>query len=123
MIFITHDFLEAVKMGDHIAIMKDGEFVQVGTPEDVVAHPADDYVRDFTEDVPRYKVLTARSVMKAGAGASINGLKRVPVDTRLDELIPLTATSDEPLAVVDTNGRLLGTVDRTAVMLALGGKI
>ncbi len=122
MIFITHDFLEAIKMGDRIAIMKDGEFVQVGTPEDVVANPADDYVRDFTEDVPRYKVLTARSVMKAGAGASINGLKRVAADTRLDELIPLTATSDAPLAVVDADGRPLGTIDRTAVMLALGGK-
>ncbi len=121
MIFITHDFLEAIKMGDRIAIMKDGEFVQTDTPEAVVTHPADDYVRDFTEDVPRYKVLTARSVMKAGAGESINGLKRVPADTLLDALIPLTATSDTPLAVVDADGRLLGTIDRTAVMLALGG--
>ena len=51
MIFITHDFLEAIKMGDHIAIMKDGEFSQIGTSEELVAHPADDYVRDFTEDV------------------------------------------------------------------------
>ena len=122
MIFITHDFSEAIKMGDRIAIMKDGEFVQIGTPEDVVANPADDYVRDFTEDVPRYKVLTARSVMKAAAGASVNGLRRVPADTLLDELIPLTATSDEALAVIDADGALLGTIDRTAVMLALGGK-
>ncbi len=121
MIFITHDFLEAIKMGERIAIIKDGEFVQIDTPEAVVAHPADDYVRDFTEDVPRYKVLTARSVMKAGAGESTNGLKRVPADMRLDALIPLTASSDEPLAVVDADGRTLGTIDRTAVMLALGG--
>ncbi len=64
MIFITHDFLEALKMGDHIAIMKDGEFVQIGTPEKVVLHPIDDYVKDFTEDVPRYKVLTAGAIMK-----------------------------------------------------------
>ncbi len=64
MIFITHDFLEALKMGDHIAIMKDGEFVQVGTPEEVVLHPIDDYVKDFTKDVPRYKVLTAGAIMK-----------------------------------------------------------
>ena len=63
MVFITHDFLEALKVGDRVAIMKDGEFVQVGTPEEVVSAPADDYVRDFTRDVPRSKVLTARSVM------------------------------------------------------------
>ena len=91
-------------------------------PQDVPRNPAaaDEYVRDFSEDMPRHKVMTARSVMKAGAGESINGLKRVPVDTRLDALIPLTATSDQPLAVVDADGRPLGTIDRTAVMLALG---
>ena len=57
MIFITHDLAEALKLGDRIAIMKDGRFVQVGTPEEVVAHPADDYVADFTRDVPRAHVL------------------------------------------------------------------
>ena len=65
MVFITHDFLEALKVGDRVAIMKDGEFVQVGTPEELVSNPIDDYVRDFTRDVPRSKVLTARSVMTA----------------------------------------------------------
>ena len=64
MIFITHDLMEALKLGDRIAIMKDGKFVQVGTPEEVVAHPADDYVADFTKDVPRAHVLTARSIMQ-----------------------------------------------------------
>ena len=65
MVFITHDFLEAIKMGDHIAIMKDGELVQIGTPEEIVANPVDDYVRDFSEDVPRHKVLTVNSIMDA----------------------------------------------------------
>ena len=64
MIFITHDLAEALKLGDRIAIMKDGDFVQVGTPEEVVAHPADDYVADFTKDVPRAHVLTARAIMR-----------------------------------------------------------
>ena len=63
MVFITHDFLEALKVGDRVAIMKDGEFVQTGTPEELVSNPINDYVRDFTRDVPRSKVLTARSVM------------------------------------------------------------
>ncbi len=63
-IFITHDFLEALKMGDRIAIMKGGEFIQIGKPDDLVLRPADDYVRKFTEDVPRAKVLTAKTIMK-----------------------------------------------------------
>ena len=60
--------------------------------------------------------------MTTGAGESTNGLKHVAADMRLDELIPLTATSDAPLAVIDADGRPLGTIDRTAVLLALGGK-
>jgi glycine betaine/proline transport system ATP-binding protein len=61
-LFITHDFLEAVKLGDHIAIMKDGAIVQVGTPVDLVMHPANDYVREFTKDVPKANVLTAAAI-------------------------------------------------------------
>ncbi|MEE9123182.1 MAG: glycine betaine/L-proline ABC transporter ATP-binding protein [candidate division NC10 bacterium] len=175
MIFITHDFLEALKMGDHIAIMKDGEFVQIGTPQEVVLHPIDDYVKDFTEDVPRYKVLTAGAIMnecqvvvrdtddvktvlcllrekgretafvnKEGGAflgtvsikditqASEQGSGQVstllvshsPVvfpHTTLDELIPMTATTDRSIPVVDDADRLLGTIDRTTVMLALAG--
>ena len=68
MIFITHDLAEALKLGDRIAIMKDGRFVQIGTPEEVVAHPADDYVADFTRDVPRAHVLTARTIMRSTNG-------------------------------------------------------
>ena len=68
MVFITHDFLEALKVGDRVAIMKDGEFVQIGSPEELVSNPVNDYVRDFTRDVPRSKVLTARSVMTPPPG-------------------------------------------------------
>ncbi len=105
MIFITHDFLEAIKMGDNIAIMKDGEFAQVGTSEELVAHPADDYVRDFTEDVPRYKVLTAGTVMhdpaclvSAGEGVSEARAK-------------LQASGADIAFVVDDNGAFRGTLD------------
>ncbi|RMF01192.1 MAG: glycine betaine/L-proline ABC transporter ATP-binding protein [Chloroflexi bacterium] len=63
-IFITHDFLEAVKLGDRIAIMKDGQVVQIGTPAQVVMNPATDYVREFTKDVPRSRVITAQNVMQ-----------------------------------------------------------
>jgi glycine betaine/proline transport system ATP-binding protein len=62
-LFITHDFLEAVKLGDRIAIMKDGKIVQIGTPIDVVMNPANTYVREFTKDVPKANVLTAAAIL------------------------------------------------------------
>ena len=65
-VFITHDFAEALRLGDRIAIMKDGSFDQVGTPEEIITQPATDYVREFTNDIPRAKVLGVRSVAVAG---------------------------------------------------------
>jgi glycine betaine/proline transport system ATP-binding protein len=70
MVFITHDLAEALKLGDRILIMRDGEIVQVGTPDEVVGAPADDYVRDFVSDVPRSHVLTLKWVMRDPEGAS-----------------------------------------------------
>ena len=105
MIFITHDFLEAIKMGDHIAIMKDGEISQIGTPEEIVANPIDDYVREFTEDVPRYKVLSVGKIMRAASDAvTANGAQRVSEDAKLDSLIDIVIAADGPLAVVDQQG-------------------
>ncbi len=63
-IFITHDLDEALKLGDRIAIMKDGVIVQIGTPEDILTNPADDYVREFVQDVNRVKVVTAATIMR-----------------------------------------------------------
>jgi glycine betaine/proline transport system ATP-binding protein len=117
MIFITHDLLEALKLGDRIAIMKDGQFVQVGTPEEVVARPADDYVADFTRDVPRAHVLTARSIMKPADGSSADGPVVAPT-TVVQDLIPMVADGDRVIRVVDGE-TVLGVVDRAAVMGAL----
>jgi glycine betaine/proline transport system ATP-binding protein len=119
MIFITHDLLEALKLGDRIAIMKDGHFVQVGTPEEVVAHPADAYVADFTRDVPRTHVLTARTIMSpvpAEDGRTYGA--DIQADTIVQELIPIVANSDALLRVVDGD-LVIGVVDRGAVMAAL----
>lgn len=66
-LFITHDLLEALKLGDRIAIMKDGEIIQMGTPEEIVSQPTDDYVSEFVKDVPRGRVITARSIMEEPA--------------------------------------------------------
>ena len=65
MVFITHDFDEAIRLADRIAIMKDGEIIQIGTPEELVVHPATDYVAEFTRDVQRAKVMSAASLMPA----------------------------------------------------------
>jgi len=117
MIFITHDLLEALKLGDRIAIMKDGQFVQVGTPEEVVARPANDYVADFTRDVPRAHVLTARSIMRPVDGTSADGPAVAPT-TVVQDLIPMVADGDRVIRVVDGD-TVLGVVDRAAVMGAL----
>jgi glycine betaine/proline transport system ATP-binding protein len=118
MIFITHDLMEALKLGDRIAIMKDGHFVQVGTPEEIVAHPADDYVADFTKDVPRAHVLTARSIMRvAGADGQGDG-PVVQAGTVVQDLIPMVASAGAVIRVVDGD-TVIGLVDRDAVMASL----
>jgi glycine betaine/proline transport system ATP-binding protein len=119
MIFITHDLMEALKLGDRIAIMKDGAFVQIGTPEEVVSRPADDYVADFIRDVPRAHVLTARTIMAPmadGDGRQYAG--DVEAGTVVQDLLPMVVKTDLPLRVVD-GSKTIGIVDRAAVLEAL----
>jgi glycine betaine/proline transport system ATP-binding protein len=117
-VFITHDLQEALKLGDQIAIMRDGRFVQVDTPEALVANPADDYVRDFVRDVPRSHVLTAGGIMNpSDAGERTEGSVRGT--TPVSELLPIVVATDLPVAVVDEHGTVCGTVDRLAVLRAL----
>ena len=118
MVFITHDLAEALKLGDRIAIMKDGRFVQVGTPEDVVAHPADDYVADFTKDVPRAHVLTARAIMTPVNGGPPAEGPTVSAETVVQELIPIVAEADRTIRIMEGDV-CIGVVDRGAVMRAL----
>ncbi|HEX6843998.1 MAG TPA: glycine betaine/L-proline ABC transporter ATP-binding protein [Actinomycetota bacterium] len=118
MIFITHDLSEALKLGDRIAIMKDGKFVQVGTPEEVVAKPADDYVADFTKDVPRAHVLTARSIMTPANGGTPREGPTVSADAVVQSLIPMVAEHDRQIRVMEGE-TVVGVVDRAAVIRAL----
>ncbi len=97
MVFITHDFLEAIKMGDHIMIMKDGAISQMGTPEEIVANPVDKYVADFTEDVPRYKVLSAGKVMRPTKRKSLKeGEPFADESAKIDSLIDIVTETDDP---------------------------
>ena len=112
-IFITHDFAEALRLGDRIAIMKDGSFDQVGTPEEIVSNPATPYVREFVNDVPRAKVLSVRSVTVSGSAPS--GARTVRDDARIESIIPMLLEQDEPISVVDKNGSSIGVVNRSNV--------
>ena len=117
-IFITHDFLEAIKLGNRIAIMKDGAIVQIGTPQEIVARPVNDYVREFTQDVPRAKVLTAETIMFPPAGTASAG-ETVPHDWTLEQLIPVVLRTDQTLHVVDGAGNRIGALDRQTVLAAM----
>jgi glycine betaine/proline transport system ATP-binding protein len=115
MIFITHDLQEALKLGDRILIMRDGEGVQIGTPDEVVANPCDDYVRDFVSDVPRGQVLTLRWVMRdARPGESLDGPVMEP-NTIVGVAARRVLDSEDPVRVME-DGRLLGVVDRESIL-------
>ena len=124
LIFITHDFLEAIKMGDKIAIMKDGQISQIGTPEEIVANPIDKYVRDFTEDVPRYKVLSAGKIMRTTIQKSIpKGFDPILDTAKIDSLIDICADTDIALPVTCSNsGEILGEIDRSIIMKAMNAR-
>ena len=114
MVFITHDLAEALRLGDRIAIMRDGAIVQLGTPEEVVGSPADDYVANFVRDVPRSHVLTLRWVMRDPRAGEEDG-PRLDVTTTVRDAIPVLAASERPVCATD-GGRVVGVVDREAVL-------
>jgi glycine betaine/proline transport system ATP-binding protein len=110
MVFITHDLQEALKLGDRILIMRDGEVVQIGTPDEVVAAPADDYVQDFVSDVPRSHVLTLRWVMRDPRPDEPLDGPAMPQDTVVKEAARNALGTDHPVRVMDGD-RMVGVVD------------
>ena len=117
-VFITHDLQEALKLGDRIAIMRDGELVQVGTPEEVVGRPANAYVADFTSDVARTTGLTARWLVRdAFPDERTDGPTTEP-GTVLAQILPMLAASTAPVRVVEGD-TLLGYVGRDDVLRAI----
>lgn len=117
-VFITHDFAEAIKLGDRIAIMKDGEFDQIGTAAELITAPATDYVSEFTKDIPKEKVLTAGDVMHSADGVEPHS--RVAAAETIESILPALLVDPRPLAVVDGTGREVGVIDRAAVAKVLG---
>jgi glycine betaine/proline transport system ATP-binding protein len=120
-VFITHDLDEAVRIGNRIAIMRDGKMVQIGTPEEIVMHPADDYVADFVAGISRLKVVHARAVMQpveahvARHGPLPSSAPRVSGSETLSRLITLAIEDDSPILVSEKD-RDVGVITRADLL-------
>ena len=116
-VFITHDFLEALRISDRIAIMKDGKVVQIGTPTELVLNPADDYVREFTRDVPRVRVITAGEVARSEPSTD-DTMPVVDGHDTLEDIMPLVSDHPEGLRV-KRDGQIIGIVSASDIVNAL----
>ncbi|GHI08978.1 glycine/betaine ABC transporter ATP-binding protein [Streptomyces cellostaticus] len=121
-VVITHDLNEAMRLGDRIAVMRDGRIVQTGTAEDILLRPANDYVASFIQDVDRSRVLTAAAVMDTEvSGDEANcGCETATPDTPFAELCAISARLTHPVAVLDADRALVGVVPRQRLVGFLG---
>ena len=126
-VFITHDLDEAIRLGDHIAIMKDGRLVQIGTPEDIVTNPKDDYVADFVAGISRLKLVYAHTVMqsfdayRANGGEDLEGAPTASPGVDLDHLVNLACDTDKPILIVE-DGKAIGVVTKRALLRGIQGR-
>ena len=129
-LFITYDLDEAIRMGTRIAIMKDGEIVQTGTPEEIVTQPADDYVADFVAGISKLKLIFAHTVMKPVAAYERNGVKLPPLDAcpqagpedNLDVLVSLAVDQDNPIVII-SDGKAVGVVTKDSLLHGIKGEV
>ena len=124
-VFITHDLDEAVRVGHRIAIMRDGKVIQVGTPEEIVVSPADNYVADFVKGISRLKVVQAKSIMQpvesfeTRNGKLPNDLEAVAESDLLSKLIETSATNDKPIIVHDSQNQIVGVISQSVLLKAV----
>lgn len=119
-LFVTHDFDEAIRLGDRIAIMKDGEIIQVGTPEDLVLHPATSYVAEFTRDVARAKVMSAGRLMRPVVAGAVYG-RHVNFSDKIASFAADIVMAKTPFGVLEGSGSLVGEITPEAVIDLLAG--
>ena len=120
-LFVTHDFDEALRLADRIAIMKDGVIEQLDTPDNIVLNPATEYVRKFTEEVPREKVLKIESVMDTvDSSEEISELK-VQKDAIIETVAEAVLMERKPVTVLDKNDNVVGTLHASRVISVLFG--
>lgn len=123
-LFITHDLDEAIRIGHRIAIMKDGVIVQIGTPEEIVMNPADDYVREFVQGISKLKLVKAHSILEPleSYQGSLDGAPRADEEADLDQLIDHAVGTDFPV-VITANGEDIGIVTKPRLLRGIqGGK-
>ncbi len=127
-VFITHDFDEAIRLADRIAIMKDGEIIQVDTPEGLVLAPATEYVGEFTRHIPRDKVLTVGAVMAplerqipTGAAAATD-MVPIPVRATIADVAERIVDTQRPIPVIGDDGAIVGDIDKAAIIDVLIGR-
>ena len=124
-VFITHDLDEAVKVGHRIAIMRDGMVIQVGTPEEIVMNPKDDYVADFVKGISRLEVVKAKSIMKSidqftqENGAIPNVAVRMDENDDLSSLIEHSVSSNKPIVICNKEGSELGVVTQKDLLVSI----
>ena len=121
--FVTHDFDEALRLADRIAIMKDGIIEQLDTPANIVLNPATEYVRKFTQEVPREKVLKIESVMEpVGDNKNLSDLK-VSKDVIIETVAEKILAQEKPVSVIDFDNKVVGVVKPSKVIhTVFGGK-
>ncbi len=117
-VFITHDFLEALRLADRIAIMKDGRIVQIGTPAEIVMNPASDYVAEFTRDVPRIKILTVGEIVEPATNGIDRSTSVLPSRT-LESIIPRFNDNVQKIAVINEKSELQGHVTPLGIVKAM----
>ena len=124
-VFITHDLDEAVKVGHRIAIMRDGMVIQVGTPEEIVMNPEDDYVADFVKGISRLEVVKAKSIMRP-VGEFIQKNGAIPKDAikmnendDLSSLIEHSVAEDKPIVICDKKGSKLGVISQKELLISI----
>ncbi len=123
-LFITHDLDEAIRIGHRIAIMKDGVIVQIGSPEEIVMQPADDYVREFVQGISKLKLVKAHSIMEPleSYSRSLDGAPRADHGANLDHLIDLSVGTEQPVVITEC-GTDVGIVTKPCLLRGIqGGK-
>jgi glycine betaine/proline transport system ATP-binding protein len=124
-VFITHDLDEAVKVGHRIAIMRDGKVIQVGTPEEIIMNPANDYVADFVKGISRLEVVKARSIMaplqefERAHGSVGEHALRMSGEVTLSVLVEKLVTSEQPILIEDHDHSVLGVVTQNALLQSI----
>ena len=119
--FVTHDFDEALRLADRIAIMKDGIIEQLDTPANIVLSPATEYVRKFTQEVPREKVLKIESVMEPMSGTKNLSDLKVSKDAIIETVAEKILGQEKPVSVIDSNNKVVGVVKPSKVIHTVFG--